>query len=132
MIHNHDNAGPLSSVLPRPYNFSSRSVKINGSVSHPSSILAGWTSKCPYTQTVFNVLLSLSLSASPPRKDANNMGGNGCVAVVLGLIRNSYVPPNRSMCCCAVHCIICSMSDKCCTKLDDTDGIATASRNRSI
>lgn len=43
----HPRTGPLSSEEPLPYNFPFLSVKTNGSLSHPSEMSAGCTSKCP-------------------------------------------------------------------------------------
>lgn len=61
--------GPLSSVDPRPYIFPSFRVSSKGSVSQPSALAAGCTSKCPYTQMVF-------FEASVPKR-ATRIGGNG-------------------------------------------------------
>ena len=45
----------LSSVEPLPYSLPSFSVRSQGSVSQPSSLAAGCTSRCPYTSSVFLV-----------------------------------------------------------------------------
>lgn len=45
------------------------STKVKGSVSQPSSRLAGWTSRCPYMHTVF-------LPGSDPKRP-RTMGGRG-------------------------------------------------------
>ena len=123
-IHNQDNAGPLSSVDPRPYSFPSRSVSVKGSDVHPSSILAGCTSRCPYTQTVFFVSAS-SLARNVPSK----IGGSGPSFIALGLDNSSAVPPKfvmRSL----HHSIIFSMSGRWLGRSDETLGIATASARR--
>ena len=48
-------ASTLSSVEPLPYSLPSFSVRSQGSVSQPSSLAAGCTSRWPYTSSVFLV-----------------------------------------------------------------------------